>query len=231
MITELDLLMRALASRTRLRLLALILRVPETGASWGPGVRPADMARALNLSPSAVSQHLRILLRLHLVRYWKRSSLKFYRPARVGPGSLRGRLLETLRRDLPDRIPPVFSESPQDARRRGIRRGRPRRMGEAEGPSLGTLWAHLTCYSHFRRILMLKFLQQHGSASIGALSEAADIHPLTTAYHVDKLVRRGELVAVDDGYRLTAAKPHPIRRVAHDAVRSGAGRSREEPGR
>ena len=230
MITELDLLMRALASRTRLRILAAVLRAPPARVPQGRGILPCEIARRLNVSRSSVSQHLRVLLRLHLVRYWKRGVLKYYSLSRVKPSSLRGRLMDRIAKALPENLPPVFPQALKDLPKGRPRRAKPRRLGEASAPSLAPLWADLTCYSHFRRILMLRHLLKHGEATVGELAAVAHIHPLTAAYHVSKLLRRHEVQKSPNGVRLCSPNDHPLRRILHEAAGSRLFSGREEPG-
>ena len=220
MISELDLLLRALASRTRLRILARLLRLPRLPLHRGGGVQPKRLAAELHLTRSVVSHHLRVLLRLHLVRYWKEHTDKYYGMARVRRGSLRSRLLERLGDALPKTLPPVFSQPAPKPQRGRVGRPRPARHGEERAPQLQELWTDLTCYSHFRRVLMLNFLLRHGSASVKTLSEVADIAPLTVDYHLDKLLRRGEIVPGGKGYALVDPGPRPLRGLVHRTVGS-----------
>ncbi len=88
MITELDLLMRAVASRTRLRLMALLSQ-----ASAVPGIptgcRPKELARRLGLSGPAVSQHLRVLKDAGLVMLRTEGTRNIYQIRPDGVAALR----------------------------------------------------------------------------------------------------------------------------------------------
>ncbi len=230
MITELDLLMRALSSRTRLRILGILWQA--RAEDWvHRGARPAQIGRLLGISPEVASHHLRILLRLHLVRYWKKGLHKFYRYPRLRKDSLRYRILERIREDLPAGLPAVFKEGyhPLD---KGYRpRHRPLRHGEKITPVLDGLWADLTCFSHFRRLIMFEFMLKRGSATRGELSDAADIHVLTVDYHLDKLVRRGAIAESGGRYHILSPAPHPIRRLLLSTLSAPVYRGgREEPG-
>ena len=101
--TELDLLLRALASPTRLSILSILMR---SGAGTA-ATQPSSLAAALKVSPSSISQHLKHLLRVGLVRYWKKGCYKSYAPARFSGASVRSRLLDRLRDELPKNTTPV----------------------------------------------------------------------------------------------------------------------------
>lgn len=191
-ITRLDLLLRALASPTRLAILSLLFRSPEDLFCEGPApirpeTRPGSMARSLGLHPTTLSHHLRALLRLRLVRYHKKGREKFYAMARVREGTLRSFLLLRIADELTGKParPPVHRPL------RGARRTRPPRHADIASGRLGPLWSALTSFSHFRRMLMLRELARPAGATLEDLSRAADLAPSTVAYHLDKLMRRG----------------------------------------
>ena len=214
--TDLDMLLRALASPARLRILAILLRHQRstdarTHAPLDGRTRPSLLAEALGLHPTTVTNHLKTLLRLRLVRYWKKSRSKFYTIRRVHTGSLRARLLDRLRDELPRMIPALPAHTPAKpfARRtRSLRHGDPR-----QGP-LGPVWNVFTSFSNFRRMLMLRLLVGRTGASLPTLCVVADIAPMTVAYHLRKLFRRRiiESIGVEGRthYRLRAQQPSAL---------------------
>ena len=193
--TELDLLLRALASPTRLRILALLRAAPRG---------PAALAATLRLAPSTVTFHLKLLLRMHLVRYQKHQRYKFYTLAHRRKGSLRTRLLERLGTEVPEGLGPVPAHP---SRKPGRVLTRPRgHSGVNPGP-LGPVWRALTSFSFFRRLLMLKVFHEEGRASVRRLMTAADLSARWVEYHLDKLTRRGVVEESGGIYRLCAKPP------------------------
>ena len=204
--THLDWLMRTFSCSTRLRILAFILHAPPDVR----GVCPSDIARHLGVSAPLVSYHLKSLLRARLVRYWKKAVLKFYRPSRLRSGSLRDRLCLIVQTQIPRdcALSPAASQTPgSDSAEQQARRTA--HIVPPRTP-LEPLWMALTCFSHFRRLLMIHHLLRHAHASKTELTRVMDLHPLTVAYHVDKLTRRGALLLDPKGYRLAAGQPNPV---------------------
>lgn len=248
--TELDLLLRALASHTRLRILGLLFSQPVPGIREvmprrypcgpdsriptvsPPGWQPKFLAARLHISRPAVSQHLKTLLRLRLIRYWKHDRRKFYTLARLRTGSLRSRMLDGVQAALSPRqwetLPPVFA-APHHRRPTGAaRRARPPNHGKSQAPALETLWADLTCHSHFRRLLMLRHLLSHGRASVTDLAFAADLSKPTTRYHLKKWIRRKVVSESIDEFRLVTPGTNPLRRLVPHLLTDPAGQSRRE---
>ena len=196
--TELDVLFRTVSSLSRLRILAYLLHLP-TGAVGTP---PSRMASALGLSRGLVSFHLKALLRARLVRYWKKERTKFYNLARTRRGSLRSRLLDAIRLELPEgyaerRLPerPTRDATP-DQRLRFLEHAVPDRT------PLESLWMAFTSFSHFRRLLLIAHLLRVGAAPVGELAGVMDLSERTTLYHVDKLERRKGLRSASRGLAL-----------------------------
>ena len=216
MLTELDLLLRALASPTRLRILAILQRAGPTGPAGRTGPaglvevrQPRCLASALGIARSTVTFHLKILLRMRLVRYVKSERYKFYFPARVHRGSIRSRLLVRLRDEIPADLGPV---PPHSSGKPGRKLTRPIAHADANRTALKPVWQALTSFSHFRRLLMLEFLDRRGKASLRELMGASRLSAAWVKYHLDKL-RRREVVSEGpepDVYRLGSSPPTPL---------------------
>ena len=207
--TELDLLLRALASPTRLRILALL----RGDAAADPAQHgPWALARALRVAPATITFHLKVLLRMRLVSYHKKERYKTYRIASPHRGSIRWRLLERLRDELPADLGAVPPHPHAKPGRPPVRPGA--HSNASKGP-LATVWRALTSFSHFRRLLMLRLFDRLGPASMPQLMRAADLSQPWVEYHLDKLLRRGVIEQVsrhgkDAWYRLCAKPPTPL---------------------
>ena len=199
--TELDLILRALASPIRLRILAVLFQLRP--GDRHPAAGPSALAVALRLARPTVSGHLKILLRSGLVRYWKSGRNKFYTLPRLSARSLRGRLLERLKDEFPAELPAGFENRPTGRKAPDRRRSRPPRHGEIEATVLGPVWLALTAYSNFRRLLMLRALRRRPKGvSARELKTATDLDRKTVKYHLSKLLRRNVIEACPGGFRL-----------------------------
>ena len=213
MLTGLDLLMRTLASPTRLRILTILHSAPQDPLAAAR--QPRSLALALRIAPSTVTFHLKTLLRLRLVRYLKVQRYKFYALARGGRGTARGRLLERVLSELPGELGPVPAHP---SAKPGRALTRPKRHSDAGSSPLGDIWTVLTSFSHFRRLLMLQALRSKRSVSFEELRGACRLSEEWTLYHVDKLERRGVIRGGPSAYRLSAKPPGNLQAFLNDLL-------------
>ena len=211
MMTHLDLLLRTLASPARLRILAILFREGAAPFKAGPiprnaALQPTHLAITLGLDVTTISRHLKLMLRLQIVRYWKKDRRKFYSLSSVHDGSARHRLLERLQIEVPSVLPRLPAHLPKVKGSLGRRTRPPLHAGSDKSP-LRPLWRVLTSFSNFRRMLMLRLLIRPGGATFEELVRIADIKPPTVRYHLRKLKKRTLLDVQDDRYRILGAKP------------------------
>jgi len=164
-------LFRALANRSRIRILRLLTVVGERTVS--------QIEDATRLRQSTVSDHLRILAGAGLV--WRRRSGRavFYRLAEK-PGNPVTRSALGLLRDVFGR---VSSREPRDVVDSD--------QVQSSDSSDVVLFAYFTSFTHPRRLQIIRFLLSRGTGRVVDMTEELGMSTQACLRHLHKLSRRG----------------------------------------
>lgn len=167
---------RVLANRQRLSLLRTIYAQPDATVQV--------LATAIALPIESASKHLKLLANFRLVEARPQGRYVHYNPGHPRPGG------HPFLRDLLAGLPTLLKSHCTLAQ--VCNSGAP--AAEADEALLKTF----TTYTHLRRLLLLRYLLNHGSAA--AVELAAEIHMSPTAVHrhMRKLQRRA-VVAITAG--------------------------------
>jgi DNA-binding transcriptional ArsR family regulator len=164
-------LFRALANHQRIQILRVLVVLGERGV--------AQMCEALGAHVDPVSRHLRLLAAAGLV--WRRRSgrVVYYR------------LPETPRNPLTGAVIAFLHSAFQHIRTRDARRVARSSRGASLARSDARLFAYFTAFTHSRRLQIIRYLYEHGTAPMGVLPDQLGMSPQACWRHVSKLCRRG----------------------------------------
>ncbi len=190
-------LFRALANRSRIRMLRLLAVLSEVNVS--------GLARATTLEISLVSSHLKILAAAGLV--WRRRSgrVVWYRLAEHAGNPVTATtlgLLTRVFRHVPHTNPKQVAAGDQ---------------ADSAVRSDAALFASFTAFTHPRRLQIIRHLAREGAASPRELSAHLSMSRNACARHLDKLQRRGVVRQTGSrrrpAYALTNGRGHVLRAV------------------
>ena len=195
-------LFRALANRTRIRILRLVCVLGELNA--------ASIARALSLRPPGLSAHLRALAGSGLL--WRRRSGRFVKYG-LAERSRHPVVAAALRA-----LHGVFGALRAESAKRVAR------ADQADSPvsSDVALFACFTAFTHPRRLQILRYLVRRGPAGLPELVRQLSMSPRACLRHLSKLKRRGYIQCRAAGRRTTYAlseAPGPLQRELFRALR------------
>ena len=178
-------LFRALANRTRIRILRLLVVLGETTVS--------DIAAATSVRLSRTSAHLRALVAVGLL--WRRRS------GRVVDYGLAERASHPVTATVLQSLTRIFGT---------VTATDPDLVAAADQAGSATcsdaaLFACFTAFTHPRRLQIIRHLAVKGTATSGELSCALSMSPSAVQRHVEKLQRRGFVRAKVAGRQTTYA--------------------------
>lgn len=172
---------RALANRQRIRILRLLAVIGE--------MRVTHIAEATKLDITLVSAHLKVLGAAGLV--WKRRSgggVHYYLP---------GHFACAVAEEASRLLVRIF---------RGVREMTPERVAESDRRSSETdsdaaLFACFTAFTHPRRLQIIRYLSQRGTAGLVELAAELSMSQRACLRHLAKLERRGFAARAAAGHR------------------------------
>jgi DNA-binding transcriptional ArsR family regulator len=186
---------RALANRTRLRLLRAI--------HAKPGITVQHLAEEAGLAVAVASKHLHVLRGFHLVAMTPKGRQVQCSPAQ--PGSTNNKFLQ----DIQALLAELLGEKKVNLTLSKVW------DSAADGgwdEVFDALVKLFTAYTHLRRLLILRSLACRKACRLGEISVSVGMSPSAMHRHMDKLRRRG-LVATatgDDDCWMLVPAPSPF---------------------
>ena len=184
--------MRAVACRPRLRILALIAREPE--------VAPTELAERVGMPKNVLSTHLRRLSQAGLIMR-RRSGPRNYCIARspYGDETLSGKVTAWLTGLLrnPRRTLKACGE------------GGPAGLSQPKAEELvcNTIFDAATAFTDVRRLQVMRRLCSTGETTTAVLTQELSMSDRALGRHVDKLARRGYILSARGEGRLLVHGP------------------------
>lgn len=194
-------LARAIASRPRLRILSWLA---QDGATT-----PTALKRELELSLPSLSNHLKILSSVGLIRGRKSGVRCHYRfDSPYGEHTLSGAMARWLNGLL----------------KKGAVSQSPSMVADRPTPSLHTaIFLAATAFTDLRRLQILRYLDRQGAATLETFVARLRMSPFAANRHTAKLRRRGLLLAEPVGkeqmFRLAPQSPMTVVAQMHEIVR------------
>ena len=184
--------LRAVACRSRLRILALVAREPE--------IAPTELVARLGMPMNVLSTHLRRLSQVGLI-VRRRSGPRNYCIARspYGDETLSGKVTAWLTGLLRD--PVIALKACGERGLAGLSQSKPEELISS------VIFDAATAFTDVRRLQIMRRLYSNGETTTAALTQELSMSDRALGRHVAKLARRGYILSARGEGRLLVHSP------------------------